>query len=80
MSEITLTQAQKDELKAEYLIPIGNMIRRLERKAVNHASHRSIEVLAQCLHTKLDELRVTFGVDYQENELNPSVYGENGDK
>lgn len=75
-----MSPEKKKELHDDFLVPIGNMIRGIERKAVDHDSHRSIEVLAQCLHAKLDDLRVNLGVNYQESDLKPSVYGENGRK
>lgn len=73
-----LNQHEKDELYQDYQIPITNMIRMIERQAVNGDSHRLIEVTANCLHGVLNALRVRLDVHFVEADVEASVYGENG--
>lgn len=75
-----LTPTEKDDIWDNHGIKCGNLIRSIERAAVDHDSHRSIEVKLNCLHQMLNELGVALGITPDEADLNPSVYGENGGK
>ena len=74
-----LTTEEQREIYTKFQIPITNQIRKIEALAVEHASHRKIEVVARCLHTTLNDLRVDLGLPFNEADVDPSVYGENGE-
>ena len=75
-----LTRDEKIELYNDAIIPLTNAIRGIESLAVKHASHREIEVRAQCMHTQMEELRKKYGLPFNEADMDHSIYGENGDK
>ena len=75
-----LNAAEKRKNYTDYQVPIGNMIRKIERLSVQHASHREIETVAKCLHTKLNDLRKELKMPFRGKDMDPSVYGENADK
>jgi len=74
-----LTNEEKRELYTDHQVPIANQIRKIESLAVKHASHREIEVVANCLHTSLNNLRIALGMPFTESDYDPSIYGENGE-
>jgi len=75
-----LTDNEKREIYTTHQIPITNQIRKIEALSVRGASHREIEVVAQCLHDSLDQLRITLGMPFIPADVDPSIYGENADK
>jgi len=74
-----LTPPEKTQAYNVHQIPITNNIRKLERLAVQGASHREIETTANCLHTLLNDLRKDLGMPFDEHDVDPSIYGESGD-
>jgi len=74
-----LNEQEKSRLAQKHLVPITNNMRKVERLAVQHASHREIEVTANCLHVLLNDLRKDLGIPFNEADVEPSIYGESGD-
>jgi len=73
-----LTAREKVKYYNKHLIPIANNIRKLEGLAIDHASHRKIETVANCLHTLLNDLRKDLKLPFNESDMEPSPYGESG--
>ena len=74
------TRAEKVEFYNDVIIPLTNAIRGIESLAVKHGSHREIEVRAACMHTQMEELRKRYDLPFRESDMDPSIFGENGDK
>lgn len=77
--DFDLTDEQKRYLYDNYVIKSANLIRKIEELTVLNASHRIIEIKANCLHIVLNDLRKDLDVRFDESDINPSVYGESGD-
>lgn len=74
-----LSDVEKREIYTEFQIPLANQIRKIEALAVKHASHREIETVAQCTHVTLNGLRKKLELPFNEADVEPSIYGENGE-
>jgi len=68
----------KEALYQEFVISLANQIRGIERLTVEGTTLRNVEVKANCLHTKLNEFRKALGLRFDEADMEPEVYGENG--
>ena len=75
---IRLSDEEKEYLYDKYGVPLGNNFRMLEEIAVK-TNQRHAEVTAQCGHTLANDLRKDLGLPFNEADMNPSIYGENGD-
>ncbi len=71
-----LTDREQEELYQDFAIILGNQVRQQERHAVE-IGDRQGEVTANCHHTTLNKLRIKLGVRFNEEDFDPSVYGEN---
>jgi len=73
-----LDAGQKEYLYEKYVKRMTKILRMLEEQAVKGESHRLIEVTVNCLHSLANDARVELGLPFNEKDMYPSVYGENG--